>query len=87
MTVDCHGCIREYVRVTYDVEVPDVINATGSGRGRMDRIGSTDRHISRTSRADQMHMNTDCDIVSCLPSSFDGNGGCEPMRFGVITNV
>jgi len=33
--------------------------ATGSGRGRMDRIGSADRHIPRTSRADRMHMNTD----------------------------
>jgi hypothetical protein len=33
--------------------------ATGSGRGRMDWIGSADRHIPRTSRADRMHMNTD----------------------------
>jgi hypothetical protein len=33
--------------------------ATGSGRGRMDRIGSADRYIPRTSRADRMHMNTD----------------------------
>jgi hypothetical protein len=33
--------------------------ATGSGRGRMDRIGPADRHIPRTSRADRMHMNTD----------------------------
>jgi hypothetical protein len=33
--------------------------STGSGRGRMDRIVSADRHIPRTSRADRMHMNTD----------------------------
>jgi hypothetical protein len=33
--------------------------AAGSGRGRMDRIGSADRHTPRTSRADRVHMNTD----------------------------
>jgi hypothetical protein len=55
---------------------------TGSRRGRMDRSGPADRHIPRTSRAELMHR-----IVSCPPPFLDGCGGCEALRFGVITNA
>jgi hypothetical protein len=38
--VDCHGCVREHVRVTYDAGVPDII-ALHSGLDRVRRHDST----------------------------------------------
>jgi hypothetical protein len=88
-----HGLCVEYVYTIRDVSshrppagrpaaCPQT--ATGSGRGRMDRIGSA------TISSPGLPGRTECTwtrIVACPPSSIDGYGGCEPMRFGAITNA
>jgi hypothetical protein len=61
LCVECVHTIRDVSSHRHPTGRPAAFppTATGSGRGRMDRIGSADHFIPRTSRADRMHVTTD----------------------------
>jgi hypothetical protein len=64
--VECLSTIRDVSSHRHPTDgVPPT--ATSSGRGRMDRSGSADRHIPRSFRAERMRMNTDRAMSAIIP--------------------